>query len=213
MIYFLSDLHGEPSEALIEYVNVARQEDTLIILGDVGLDFWNTDENRAFTEWFRGLSCNVAFIDGNHENFDYLNSFPVEDWHGGRVHRISPTAVHLLRGYVFDIEGKTYFTMGGCLSSQKWFERGLRWEEEEPSKGEIARGYENLAAHGNKVDYVLTHKYRIEDENAARLTFDGLVNFIDREVSFTHWYSGHWHKQKRLDERHTVIGKKIFPLE
>ncbi|MGM9641976.1 MAG: hypothetical protein ACI3XI_02070 [Eubacteriales bacterium] len=213
MIYFISDLHGEPSEAFCEYVENARQEDTLIILGDIGLAFWNTDENREFTEWFRSLSCNIAFIDGNHENFDYLYSFPEEDWHGGRVHRISPTAVHLMRGYVFEIEGMTFFTMGGCLSSHKWFERGWRWEAEEPSEGEIARGYDSLVACGNKVDYVLTHKYRIEDENAARLSFDGLINFIEREVSFTHWYSGHWHKYKRLDERHTVIGKQVFPLE
>ncbi len=213
MLFFISDLHGESSEAFEEYVRNAKPEDTLIILGDIGLDFWGTDENRAFTEYFKNLNCYIAFIDGNHENFDHLYSFPEEDWHGGRVHRISPNIVHLMRGYVFEIEGKKFFTMGGCKSSQKWFDAGLRWEQEIPTPEEIARGYENLRKHNNKVDYILTHKYRIEDESAAPDTYDGFINYLDREVDYLHWYSGHWHKFKRLDEKHTVIGKSVVLID
>ena len=30
-----------------------------------------------------------VFLDGNHENFDFLATFPVEQWNGGKIHRIS----------------------------------------------------------------------------------------------------------------------------
>ena len=51
----------------------------LIILGDVGLNFEKTKENKEFTEYFLSARKNIAFIDGNHENFEYLNSLPEEE--------------------------------------------------------------------------------------------------------------------------------------
>ena len=39
--------------------------------------------------------------------------------HGGKVHRIRPHVLHLMRGQVFDIEGHTFFTMGGVKSVRK----------------------------------------------------------------------------------------------
>ena len=36
-----------------------------------------------------------------------LPCFPVEDWHGGKVQRIRPSVIHLMRGQIYDIQGKT----------------------------------------------------------------------------------------------------------
>lgn len=56
------------------------------------------------------------FVDGNHENFDKLYQYPEKDWHGGRVHEIRPNVLHLMRGHVFDIQGHSFFCMGGAMS-------------------------------------------------------------------------------------------------
>lgn len=206
MIYFISDPHGgECMEGFRRYEAIRKTGDLLIILGDLGLGFTDSEENRAFDEYFLSLPYPVAVVDGNHENFDRLYSYPEEEMWGGRVRRLSENAVLLSRGYVFDIEGKRFFVMGGCKSSAKWHEKGLYWPQEEQTEEELSRAYDSLAAHGNRVDYVLTHKYRLEDADAPRLSFQGLLHYIEKNVSYTHWYSGHWHSDFALDEKHTVV--------
>lgn len=214
MIWFTSDPHGgQDMEGLNAYLASRKPGDLLIILGDMELHFRDTDANRDFTRWFESLDCEIAFIDGNHENFDHLYGLPEEDWHGGRVHRISPNIVHLMRGYVFAIDGHTFFTMGGCISTQKWKDSGLWWPQEDPSPEEIARGYENLRARGNKVDYILTHKHQVDDHDADPMTLQGLTNYVEAHVAYRHWYSGHWHKTMHPDARHTVVYQEPIALE
>lgn len=53
---------------------------------------------------------------GNHENFDRLYQYPVEDWHSGKVHKIRESVLHLMRGQVFEIEEKKIFSFGGASS-------------------------------------------------------------------------------------------------
>ena len=132
---------------------------------------------------------------------------------GGRVHRISKNIVHLMRGYVFALAGKRFFTMGGCGSSQKWKDQGLWWPQEEPTARELQRGFDALAANDNRVDYILTHKYpETPLENPERLSLDGLCAYIDKEVTYGHWYSGHWHKEWEIDAKHTVVFHGRVPL-
>ena len=45
-----------------------------------------------------------------------LDEYPVEQWHGGNVHKIRPHVIHLMRGQVFELQGRTFFTMGGAQS-------------------------------------------------------------------------------------------------
>ena len=214
MIYFISDLHGgQDTDGLMEYIRNCNDNDLLIILGDIELHFRDTEKNREFTEFFEGLECNIAFIDGNHENFTHLLSLPEEIWCGGRVHRLSKNIVHLCRGQVFSINGNTFFTMGGCKSSQKWKDQGLWWPEEDPTEEEVQEGYKNLKAHGNKVDYILTHFYNPSDPAPSENTLQGILKYIDKKVEFKHWYAGHWHKEENLDPKHTIVFKNIVPLE
>ena len=73
MIRFLSDQHGgERLGELEKYLSTESDSDLLIILGDVGLRFADTEENRQFDEMFLSSKKKIAFIDGNHENFKYL---------------------------------------------------------------------------------------------------------------------------------------------
>lgn len=217
MIYLTSDLHGgQDLNGLEQFLSVRKSEDWLFILGDLELRFRDTEENKKFSDFFESLQCNIAFIDGNHENFDYLYSLPEEDWNGGRIHRVSDRIVHLMRGHIFTIEGKSFLTMGGCVSSQKWKDWNLWWPQEDPRAEEIKSAYKTLEKHFNRVDYVLTHKYHREgispDPNADPFTLVGFMNFIDANVDFKHWYSGHWHKTKLFDSKHTVVYNKLIHI-
>ena len=204
MIYLLSDPHGKITDGLKKYEEMRKEGDLLIILGDTGLSFPQHEDFEVFTKEFLSLPYPVALIDGNHENFDFLSSFPEEDFCGGRVHRLTENIVHLMRGYVFTLEGKSFLAVGGCESSKKWWDAGLASCKEAPSEEEIARAYESLKATDDRVDYILTHKYKRED-GAERLSLAGLTEYIDKYARYTHWYSGHWHCTARVDEKHTFV--------
>ena len=95
------------------------KDDYLIILGDFGLVWDYKGESRYEKNWLDWLdekSFTTLFIDGNHENHDRLDAMEVEEWHGGKVHRIRPSVMHLMRGQVFDIDGLSIFTFGGAGS-------------------------------------------------------------------------------------------------
>lgn len=210
MIYFSSDLHASMDfDALEDYLNKAGEDDLLIILGDVCLKFENTPENNEFNSVFLSANKKIAFIDGNHENFNYLKSLPKEEWNGGTVGRLTENIVHLKRGNIYTVDGKKFFVFGGCKSSQIWKDRGLWYPEEEPNEDELSLAYENLKRCNYKVDYVLTHRY---DKITKDDKLQELIDFIDDNVSFDRWYSGHQHENRIIDSKHLIIYNKLTQL-
>ena len=182
-----SDVRRLNNESFYEQKEFTNQDENfVIVLGDFGL-VWEAEESRNETYWLNWMenkNFTTLFCDGNHENFDRLNSMPVTEWHGGSVHRIRPHVLHLMRGQVFNILGKKFFTFGGARSHDisdgildaadpEWKEKskelkkdgkymyrvkGLSWWEQElPTEEEMQTGYDNLAKNDYKVDYVLTH--------------------------------------------------------
>lgn len=214
MIYFISDLHGEKKfPGFLEYLENAKEEDLLIILGDVCLDFENTDENREFTEFFLSANKNIAIVDGNHENFKFLKSFPEEDYNGGKVHRLTKKIVHLKRGNVFTLEGQSFFVFGGCKSSPRWKQMGLWHEGDEPYDDELRTAYYNLEKYNHQIDYILTHKYEeTPGKGTVSTELQKLTQYIDENVRFKRWYAGHWHSNENIDELHALVYDKLTPL-
>lgn len=47
---------------------------------------------------------------------DSLAEYPVSEWNGGKVQFIRPNVIHLTRGQIYNIDGSTFFTMGGARS-------------------------------------------------------------------------------------------------
>ncbi len=215
MIYFTSDMHGEKDfRGLNEYLRKATDDDLLIILGDVSLNFEKTEENREFTEFFMSIDKNIAFLDGNHENFEYMESFPEDKWNGGRVTRLSDKIVWLRRGNIYNIGGKTFFAFGGCKSSDKWKEMGLWYFGEEATEDELSLAYAKLKAHNYSVDYILTHKYeRKPGETGTYGPLEELIQFINENVSFKKWYAGHYHLNEKADNKHTYIYDELVEIE
>lgn len=214
MIYLASDPHGDPNFSCIaEYFEKAGRDDLLILLGDVCLNFEDTEENRAFTEHILSADKNIAIIDGNHENFAYLKSFPKEEWCGGTVRRLAPRVVYLERGNIYNIFGKSFFVFGGCKSSAKWRENGLWYPGEEPTDEELAFAKDNLERHGFRVDFILTHKYQKGRDSVVCEGLLDLCTFIDERVEFGKWYVGHEHRKKDIDEKHTIIYDELNVIE
>lgn len=112
MIYITGDCHGNFERfntSIFPEQKEMTKDDYVIICGDFG-GVWNrNEESKTETMVLDWLDCKpftILFVDGNHENFDRLYAYPVEEWHGGKVHKIRPSVIHLMRGQVFELEGK-----------------------------------------------------------------------------------------------------------
>lgn len=192
MVYVTGDTHaefGRFSSKPFPEQRLMTKDDFVIILGDFGGVWHDCPEERYWLDWLDKKPFTLLFIDGNHENMDrlYSEEFPIVDFHGGKAHKIRENIYHLMRGYVYQLCGKKFFTFGGAgshdiqdgiLEPDDYRDSGdlmkvyrkktamgkmIRinhvswWKEEMPSKEEMDFGLKNLSKHGNKVDFILTH--------------------------------------------------------
>jgi predicted phosphodiesterase len=190
MIYITGDIHGDPnsrfSTKFFPEQKQMTKEDYVIICGDFGL-VWDKEESpkeKWLLDKLDSRNFTTLFVDGNHENFDRLNSYPVEEWHGGKVQKIRPSVIHLMRGEIFNINDLNFFCFGGARSHdiqdgilekddprlkawKKDFCKMFRvnhiswWKEEIPSEAEMLYGRKNLEGFqnaGGKIDYIITHE-------------------------------------------------------
>ena len=212
MIYVTGDCHGNfrrfQSDCFPEQANMTK-DDTVIITGDCGGVWFGDSRDDETLDWLERLPFTLAFVCGNHENYDALERYPVDDWHGGKVHRIRPHVLHLMRGQIFELEGYRFFTMGGAKSHDiedgilepdaPDFERRLMtlqrkpraryrinhiswWAQELPSDEEYTEARRNLDAVGWQVDYIITHcsPSSIQDTFSGGLfRRDALTDFLD----------------------------------
>lgn len=226
MIYITGDTHQMTNFEKLKTFAIKNphltKNDYLIIAGDFGA-VWSSKTLENDLLPYQELPFTILFIDGNHENFTLLNSYPVEMWHGGKVHKIKNDIIHLMRGQIFELEGKTIFTFGGATSIDKARrEVGVSWwEEEVPSFDELDEAFVNLAKYHNKVDYIITHNcdekplyYKIIN-NGEHLyptpDCQMLSNFEDM-VDYGHWYFGHYHIDAKITDQKTAIFEQIIKL-
>lgn len=76
------------------------KEDYLILCGDAGVCGFSAYEEAETRNILRDLPVTILFVDGNHENFERLNSYEVEKWNGGKVFRALSHGCGG-RGYIF----------------------------------------------------------------------------------------------------------------
>ena len=191
MIYITGDCHADWSklstEAFPEQKEMTR-DDFVIVCGDFGLWHDNPTE-RWWLKWLEQKNFTLLFVDGNHENFDrlYGNEFDIVDFCGGKAHKIRDNVYHLMRGYIFELNGKKFFAFGGASSHDikdgilnledyidekeliKTYNKLTRagkmlrinhlswWKEEMPSDEEMEFGKQTLAQNDNKVDFIISH--------------------------------------------------------
>ena len=122
MIYITGDTHSDFTRFTEDQFPIQSEmtkKDYVIICGDFG-GVWTFEEEshreKEDLNWLNNKNFTTLFVDGNHENFERLYRYPVEEWHGGKVHKIRDSVLHLMRGEIFDIDGKKFFTFGGAKS-------------------------------------------------------------------------------------------------
>lgn len=179
--------------------------------------------------------------DFSHVRLHRLDAYPEEIWHGGKINAIRPSVLHLRRGEIFNLEGKTFFAFGGARSHdikdgilepeekekiKRWnkeyksfrINKCTWWEQEMPTAAEMAYGLENLKNHHNKVDYIITH---CGPQNAVSVFSDGLFQtdeltkyFLELSdtIDFSAWFFGHYHDNRKILDRYFLLYEQIIRI-
>jgi len=191
MIYVTGDCHGEFKKFNTRNFPAQKEmtrDDVVIICGDFGIWHKNASE-KWWLDWLNQKNFTTVFVDGNHENFDrlYSDEFKIVDFHGAQAHKIRAHVFHIMRGEIFELEGKRFWCFGGAKShdisdgilnpsdytsidelvktAELWYRQRKMfrinhvswWEEELPTQMEMDWGLINLEDHRNRVDFIISH--------------------------------------------------------
>lgn len=245
MIYITGDTHADFSrfeEDKFPIQTEMTKNDYVIICGDFG-GVWTFEEESSYEKEMLDLldskNFTTLFVDGNHENFTRLYSYPVEEWHGGKVHKIRDSVLHLMRGEIFDIDNKKIFAFGGDSShdiqdgildldeEEKIYQMRKRgvyfrirdfswWDLELPIEEEIQNGIKKLEKANYKVDYIISHCCPTNIQTFINPSFkkDILTDYlqeISEKCEFKKWYFGHYHEYRQVNTQYVLFYEDIVP--
>mgnify|MGYP003307100037 CR=1 FL=1 len=163
MIYITGDLHGNFTPLLKFSKSIKgkalTKKDYVIVLGDFGL--W-PETLTQIKELGQRLNFTLLFIEGNHEHYPTLESFPKKHLFGGWVHDVLGI-YHLCRSeiYTLPLDSKkiTIAVCGGGDSKDKNKRtEGVDWfPQEQISESDVLTLFENAKKYDMQVDYFLSH--------------------------------------------------------
>lgn len=212
MIYITGDTHGEYKRFESKKLKNLTENDCLIICGDFGFLWDNSKREKRILRKIGEKKFKTLFIDGTHENFSLIRQYPLTELYGGRVQQIEKNVYHLLRGEIYTIEGKTFFTFGGGESDDREIriENGTWWSEEQPALEEMAYALDNLKEHNNQVDFIITHQPCITDMALMERHYyiNSLSAFFDelsKKISYKKWYFGSLHRNRKIRKAHCLF--------
>ena len=193
------------------------EEDNIIILGDAGICWHYTKKDMYYyiKEWENYESVPMLyFLDGNHENFDILNSLSIENNEG-----IVSDHIHWLkRGTIKYFENKKCLFIGGAESIDNFnrVEHLSWWPEESITDQDISLidigQYDYVFSHTCPISILNEYKFSLCDlsldqskiNHNSENKLEALKNYID----FNQWWFGHFHKNIKLNDQFRCLYKQ-----
>lgn len=217
-VYLTGDTHGR-FERIVEFCaqQEVEPENTFIILGDAGLNYYKGRKDLRAKELLSQLPVTFFCIHGNHEMRPSPElGYKLSSYHGGQVW-VQPEYPNLLfavDGEVYDFMGHSCLVIGGAYSVDKWYRLRMGygwWPDEQPSDEIKAKVERVLEERDWKVDVVLSHTcpFRYEpteaflpglDQSTVDDSTERWLDAIERRLSYARWYCGHFHIEKKIDK-------------
>lgn len=221
-IFITGDCHGNFKKFTRnqrEKLNI-QSDDYVIVCGDFGL-LWSDDKEFKYNlDFFSNLPFTILWVGGNHENYNMIEFYTISIWHGGKVrHIIQDKVIYLERGEIYNIEGKSFFCLGGASSHDifdgildrsnsdfksklDWLKKNKRfyyrilneswWSQELPSENELNYAMKQLSGVDDKVDYIISHCCSSEvEELLGHKEHDRLTDFFNYVDRFVEFK--HWY--------------------
>lgn len=212
------DIHGctRVIVDLANKLNLKDKEDTVVVLGDVGINFYRDIRDEMAKKALSHIAPTIFCIRGNHEiRPENISSYRKKNWKEGEVYYEEnyPNIVFAKDGQIFNFNGKRVLIAGGAYSLDKKNRRANLdwWSDEQLSYDEKTNIL--IAAGNNHIDAVFSHTCPwskkptqepffinpIEEATIDRSTeyfLDTLYSLLGTSAV---WYCGHWHMDKVID--------------
>ena len=141
MIYYTGDIHGSHFE-LAAFCRRFKltEEDTVILLGDVGANYYGGKRDQELKYALNKLKPTILCIHGNHEmRPSSIPTYLTKEWNGGLVwyEEKYPNLLFAKDGEIFTLEGLRHFVIGGAYSVDKFYRLSRHygwWADEQPSE-------------------------------------------------------------------------------
>lgn len=207
-IFLTGDTHNSTDIKKLNIENFKEQKDLtkndyLIILGDFGFPwtYGESKEDKYWLDWLNDKNFTTLFLDGNHENFDQLYTYPIVKFNGAKCHKLRDSVYHIMRGEITTLNNTNFLCMGGALSIDRVYrkENISWWKEENPTYKEWERAFINI----DKADVILTHDapYSVlnqllrAEKDEVNKTLDRL---LERNTRANKRYFGHHHIEEHI---------------
>lgn len=218
MIYITGDTHGDMNR-IVRFCErmETSQEDIMIILGDVGLNYYGDSRGRRNKEKVANLPITLFCIHGNHERRPTtIVEYELQEWNGGKVwvEEAYPNILFAKDGEIYDIAGMKTIVIGGAYSVDKFYRlsKGYNWFEDEQPSDEIKAYVEKQLSNNDwNVDVVLSHTvpydYRpvdlflsMIDQSTVDESTELWLGEIEKKLDYKWWYAGHYHTSRVRDK-------------
>lgn len=215
MIYITGDIHGniEQFKEIMGKVT-CKQENTLIILGDLGANYYLNKTDKKFKNIISQYNINLFVIRGNHDanpvNLNYMKE--IEKYENiGYIEDEYPNIFYAKNGEIYTIENNTFLVLGGAYSVDKWYrlEKGYKWFPDEQMSEEEKQNFwkKNIT----KVDTILTHTCPYGnmprhlflsqiDQSTVDNSMEIFLDKVKLNIEYKNWFFGHYHANEKIEE-------------
>lgn len=227
MIYITGDTHRDFGR-IFDFCNRigTTKDDTIIILGDAGINFLGDSKDKELKERLSELPITLFCIHGNHEMRPRsVGTYRLGEAFKGTVY-VEPKYPNIqfaVDGELYEINGYKTVVCGGAYSVDKPFRLANGygwWPDEQPDDVTKRRVVELLKKMDWKADCVLTHiaplKYEpVEnfipglDQSSVDKSTEFWLDGIEDKLDYKRWYAGHYHCDKWKSDKFRLMFNDI----
>ena len=225
MVYVTGDTHGD-FRRIKKFCKLAdtTKADTLIILGDSGLNYYTDLRSARFKQEAQRLPIKIFAIHGNHEErASNIPTYHPIEFLGGRalVEDDYPDLIFALDGEIYRFQThsgeENALVIGGAYSVDKYYRlsNGYNWYKSEQPSDEIKSKVEQVIANEkNDINIVLSHTCPVRYiptewfisgipqntvDRSTEIWLDTIYDKISHRSGFNRWLCGHYHGDKIVD--------------
>ena len=225
MIYITGDIHGD----IQTFKNIigkitCKLENTLIVLGDLGANYYLNKTDKKFKNIISQYNINLFVIRGNHDanpaNLNYMKEIKKYE-NIGYIEEEYPNIFYAKNGEVYNIENNTFLVLGGAYSVDKWYrlEKGYKWFTDEQMTEEEKQNFWNKNI--IKVDTILSHTCPYAnrpihlfltqiDQSTVDNSMEKFLDEVKLKVEYKNWFFGHYHADEKVEENMYMLYNGII---
>lgn len=232
-VFLTGDTHADFRNLIDDSIRFDfTQSDLLIILGDVGINYFGDYRDQQHKEMLAMTRATILCIHGNHElrptSAEVAELYRPITWMGdvAYVEEAYPRFIMASDGARYHINGHDFLVIGGAYSVDKPYRlrMGYRWfADEQLTADEMTAIRRKVREHGNKEDIILAHTCPYDqrpiecfmpgvDEGAVDNTMEHFLQEIVETAEYKSFYCGHWHTEKQ-DGKLRIMFHDVIELD